>query len=116
MSTLDTLNAFLKAVDRKQDMRADQSSRDRYAFVVDAPPTAEASTAGPATAPLNALPAIPMALMHAAHEACLEYARSRFPAKQEGVQWGGGNRFAGRRVRIARDGGPLWARQRRAGR
>ncbi|KAI6367537.1 hypothetical protein MCOR25_004901 [Pyricularia grisea] len=108
--SLDTLNAFLQAVDRKQDVRADQSNRDRYSVVVDASPTAEASTAGPATAPLSALPAIPKALMHAAPEACIAYARSRFPAQRGGGSMGGG-RGAGRGVRVTGDGHPLWVGQ-----
>ncbi|TLD28831.1 hypothetical protein PspLS_03520 [Pyricularia sp. CBS 133598] len=84
--SLDTVNEFLKATEDKQDMRADERF-DRYAIITNLDPAAASSTAGAAIPPLQALPQIPRELLHATPEACITFARSRFPGQKELMKW-----------------------------
>ncbi|TLD09462.1 hypothetical protein PspLS_12018 [Pyricularia sp. CBS 133598] len=84
--TLETINEILIAAEREQGQRADQKI-DRYAIVSNLDPNSDSSTEGPAVPPLQALPQLPRELMHASPEACVAFARSRFPRQKQLIEW-----------------------------
>ncbi|KLU84965.1 hypothetical protein MAPG_03999 [Magnaporthiopsis poae ATCC 64411] len=99
--TLATINQFLAEAFSSQNQRNQRHSPKRGPSYVwgrlciitnvdrDGHPYAGCtSTSGPAKHPLKVVPALPKELLYANPEACLAFARNRFPAQVDMLEWG----------------------------